>query len=409
MSSAASGAVEAVALERPASITRAERSLAPDIARGAMLLFIAVANVGMYLWGRGLDEYGNAADAVGVDRLAHALEQLLMAERSRPMFAILYGFGIAVMASRMAARGVDPRGVRRVLRRRSWWLVALGVLHAGLLFSGDILAAYGASGLIVLGLVQLSGRALRRWLWGTLVFVALVGLPGFAVMLSMGSTLDEGLAAGEHPAGSGYLSHVVHGLATSAGGMVFAVLLMAYLPLMIGGIMLRRAGWLDRPADNLVVLRRVFVSGMVVNLTSSLPVTLIALGVWQPGTGTAVVATWVTLLGGMYAGWGYICGFALLAHRWSARGRRGLPGALAALGERSLTGYLGQSLLMAPLLSPWGLALGDGLGYLGAYAIAVGAWLTTLVLAVVLERRGLRGPFEVLLRRLTYGPSHGSG
>ena len=35
-----------------AAIPRSERSLAPDIARGAMLLFIALANVGMHLWGR---------------------------------------------------------------------------------------------------------------------------------------------------------------------------------------------------------------------------------------------------------------------------------------------------------------------------------------------------------------------
>lgn len=382
-------------------IGRAERSLAPDIARGAMLLFIAVANVGLYQWARPLDEYGHLADATAWDQVAHFLEQLLMAERSRPMFAILYGFGIAVMAYRMTARGIDPKGVRRVLRRRSLWLVALGVLHATLLFMGDILAAYGITGLIALGLVHLPDRSLRRWLWRTGAFVALVTTPLLAYVLGV-AAMDERVASGDHPAGASYLANMAFGVFASGASMVFAGLLLSYVPLVIAGLMLQRAGWLAAPGDHLRALRRVFCSAMVVNIATALPVSLISLDIWHPEPPVVFVALYVTLLGGMYAGLGYICGFALLAHRWSARGRRGLPGALAALGERSLTGYLGQSILLAPLLAPWALGLGEGLGYVGAYAYAVAAWLVTVVVAVMLDRRGVRGPFETLLRRLTY-------
>jgi uncharacterized membrane protein YeiB len=81
-------------------------------------------------------------------------------------YVILYGFGMAVMAARMLARDIDVKGARKVLRRRSWWLIAFGALHGMLLFHGDIVAVYGATGLIALGFVHLSERALRRWLWG---------------------------------------------------------------------------------------------------------------------------------------------------------------------------------------------------------------------------------------------------
>ena len=81
----------------------------------------------------------------------------------------------------------------------------------------------------------------------------------------------------------------------------------------------------------------------------------------------------------------------------------GLPGALAAVGERSLTCYLLQSVMLAPLLAPWGLALGDGLGTAAAYGIALSVWLVTVLVAVALGSTGRRGPLEVLLRRLTYG------
>ncbi|WP_265522049.1 DUF418 domain-containing protein [Oerskovia flava] len=384
-----------------APLSPAERSLAPDVARGAMLGFIAVANVSFYLWGRPLDVYGNIADAGSVDRVALFVEQLLMAERSRPMFAILYGFGIAVMASRATARGLGPSAVRALLARRSLWLIAFGVLHAALLFAGDVLAPYGATGLVALTLVLLPSAALRAWLWGTSAVVVLVTLPILA-FLGSGASMDDATLAGEQAAGSEYLANVAYGLIASAAGIAFALLLLAYLPLVIVGILVQRAGWLERPAAHVPSLRRVFWSALVMNLVSSTPVALIALGVWRPSEGVAVVAGYLTLLGGMYAGLGYVCGFALLARRWDARGRRGVPGALAALGARSLTGYLGQSILLAPVLAPWGLGLGDGLGYLAAYGLAVGAWLVTVVVAVLLERQGLRGPFEVLLRRLTY-------
>jgi uncharacterized protein len=40
-----------------------------------------------------------------------------------------------------------------------------------------------------------------------------------------------------------------------------------------------------------------------------------------------------------------------------------------------------------------------------ASAVAIGTWLTTVLLAELMRRAGWRGPAEALLRRLTYaGP-----
>lgn len=385
-------------------IPRSERSPAPDIARGAMLLFIAIANAAVHLYGRPFDEYTNLADAGFADRFALAVEQLFIAERARPMFAILYGFGIAVMASRMFERGLGPKEVRRVLRRRSWWLVVLGLLHAVLLFYGDILAPYGAAGLIVLAFVHLSDRALRRWFLGIALYVVFVGVPVLALVYSVSTAAPPSQA----PALPPYAEQLITGTIASVSGTLVMTLLLALVPLVLVGVMLQRAGWIDRPEDHLPALRRVFVSGMAVNIFSALPVALVGLGVWQPSSTGHIVALGLTLLGGMYAGLGYICGFALLAHRWRSYGRRGVPGALAAVGERSLTCYLAQSFVLAPLLAPWGFGLGDDLGYLGAYGIAAATWLATVGIAVLLARAGRRGPFEVVLRRLTYGRVRGA-
>lgn len=402
----------APAAARP--IEASERSLAPDVARGLMLLLIAVANIGA--WGQFWPD--RVRTGHGLDRTALFLEQLLVADRARPLFAVLLGFGVSVMAGRLWARGYPVQAARKVLRRRGWWLLVLGLLHGVLLFFGDILTAYGATVVLASLLFALPNRSLRQWLWVSLSWVAVTAVPLLAFSAAMSVPSDDGGTAALAPGGGGWVSSLGDGAIYSAATVLLAVLTAAFLPLAIAGIFIHRAGWLTRPGDHLPVLRKVFVSGMVVNVVSSLPAALIAAGVWSPGTLPAFLAFYSTQAGGMYAGVGYLCGFALLAHRWSGS-RAGSPAyrpgpgplvrAVAALGERSLTGYLGQSVLLVPLMAPWGLALADDLGTLASYAVASAAWLATLAFAVVLQRRGLRGPAEALLRRLTYrvGPGRG--
>jgi uncharacterized protein len=76
--------------------------------------------------------------------------------------------------------------------------------------------------------------------------------------------------------------------------------------------------------------------------------------------------------------------------------------AVAAVGKRSLSAYLTHSLIFAPILAAWGLGLGAHLSSATMALFAVGVWLVTVFAAYSLERRGLRGPAETLLRRLIY-------
>ena len=72
--------------------------------------------------------------------------------RVYPMFAFLFGYGMVQMFSRQVASGVPVKQARRLLRRRNWWLLAFGFVHAALLWNGDVLGAYGLAGLIMVGI-----------------------------------------------------------------------------------------------------------------------------------------------------------------------------------------------------------------------------------------------------------------
>lgn len=77
--------------------------------------------------------------------------------------------------------------------------------------------------------------------------------------------------------------------------------------------------------------------------------------------------------------------------------------AIAAVGQRSLTFYLFQSVIFAPLLAAWGFGLGQHLSTTTSTALALGVWLVSVLIAGWMASRDMRGPAERLLRRLTYG------
>ncbi|MFS0700883.1 DUF418 domain-containing protein [Cellulomonas sp. 179-A 4D5 NHS] len=383
------------------------RSVAPDLARGMLLLFIASANVWGYLWSDAgwLDAGGRPAGGSSLDHLVDGVVAFVVDSRSKPMFAILYGFGLATMAARLAARGADRRTTRRVLARRSGALIALGLAHAALLFAGDILAPYGATGLVALAFLHRSRATLVRWFVVAYVLSMAAGAVAVLSVLDSGSagSADAGAAAVADPATLGYLPTVGERLLTVATATSLFTVSLMFVPHVVVGILLARAGWLTRPAEHRRRLGQVAVVAAVVNVVGGLPYALAVAQVWRPGETALGVAELVHHVAGDVMGLGYVCLFGWLAAVWGERARGGALSAVAATGERSLTAYLLQSLMFAPLLSAWGLGLGGQIGTAQAAVLAVGVWLVTVAVAAAMHRAGRRGPFEVLVRRLAYG------
>ncbi len=124
----------------------AGRALGPDLARGVMLLFIALANSHYFLEGSTLFG-GFPQDEGPVDRVVAWLISTFVDGRAFPMFGLLFGYGVAQIVRRQG--DAPPKTVRRLLWRRAACLIVVGFLHAVLLYVGDILGAYGV--LLLLG------------------------------------------------------------------------------------------------------------------------------------------------------------------------------------------------------------------------------------------------------------------
>ncbi len=386
------------------------RSLAPDLARGLMLLLIALANVPWWLHG---GEQGfTSAHPTGQEGpdLAWQLFSLVAIDgRSYPLFAFLFGYGIWQLYSRQSAAGTPWREARRLLQRRHAWMVALGAVHALLLWLGDIVGAYGLVGLIVVALLlRRSDRALRIVAWvlaGLLLAFGVLGLTSGLVLGSgvAGDVSQFGAPAGlpQPPAESNYLLFAIQSLGmwlVATPAQVFSLTVPLAVVL---GVLAARRGLLDRPAEHRATLVRIAVAGILVGWAGGgLAAAQHAGALFSPELSWATMG--LSSLAGVAGGVGYAALFGLIAAAIGER-RGPVSGAIAAVGKRSLSSYLLQSVLFAPLLAAWGLGLGGVLSPLQAAGVAAGVWLVTLVVAAVLERAGRRGPAEVLLRRLAYG------
>ncbi|GAB1820067.1 DUF418 domain-containing protein [Herbidospora sp. RD11066] len=368
-------------------VAETERRLAPDLARGIMLLLIAVANSAIYLYDRPYGLRQHVVEDGPVDRVAGLLALTFVDGRAYPMFAALFGYGMVLIWNRRR----DDREGRRVLRRRSLWLIAFGAVHALLLFSGDILGTYGLVGLLLAVMMGVGDRALLIFAGVWLVPVAVVSAGAYTMphavderSLFWSLELTDPVAA--------LLARPVEWVMTPAGmtGVLTAALL---------GVWAGRRGLLAEP-DALV--RRVALWGPVVGVLGGLPVGLAASGFVELD-GVWLVTSLVALhtVSGIAAGLGYAAVIALVARRIGER-RGPVVTALAACGQRSLTCYLLQSVVFVALLPPYTLGLGGSLGSAATVAVAAATWAATVVAAEVMRRRGVRGPAETLLRRLTY-------
>ncbi|SDE69219.1 DUF418 domain-containing protein [Auraticoccus monumenti] len=391
------------------------RSLAPDLARGVMLLLIALANTPWYLYGSptGIASV-HPTDGTLLDRAVQAVVIIAVDSRVYPMFAFLFGYGIVQSHRSQLAAGADERAVRRVLRRRHLWMLLFGALHAALLWEGDILGAYGLAGLVlVAAFLRRRDETLAVWAL-VLTSILVVGM-----LFAVSSAVFLVAAEVPMPPGQSFLASVtaINGIESWPDSVLPR---LTFWPLLVLGqgllglvvpVAVLTAFWaarrrvLEEPGRHRRLLTRVAVVGLAVAWSEGVVHALQHLGVLGVPDTVAWVFPVTQAVTGLFGGLGYVAVFGLVADRLSSRtsGPGPVSGALTAVGKRSLSCYLAQSVVCAPLLAAWGLGLGAHLGSAATALLAVGVWLLSVAGAVALERAGRRGPAETVLRRLSRG------
>ena len=398
--------------------TRGLRFPAPDVSRGLMLLFIALANIPFWAIVTRSAAPGDAADTAWL-----WIRTLLVDHRAYPLFSLLFGFGLATMVNRRIASGTqsylqslpgvdagrEPTSqeeawareqatvdARRLVRRRGAWMILFGAAHAAL-FSGDIIGTYG------LAAVVFAGWLTRKHRKRAMAVSAVVTAATISTMYTMGSHVAaQGLTAaavmkqGAGESATTLLSYVSGSVTSWAGSSVATVLFSMVVPAMFLGARLADTDFLAHPERYRRLLTGVGLGGLGIGVAGG-----IGYGIWATG---GTLAGWTAPLHevtGLAGACGWLALLALYAGGPTTDGRlTGLRLLASNVGRRSMTAYLSQTFLFAiiflalPALTGIELHLGEA----RAAGIAAAVWLATVGLCAALERGGHAGPFETLLR-----------
>ena len=398
--------------------SRGLRYPAPDVARGFMLLLIALANVGF--WVAGPEGRGPST----ADRTWAFIRALFIDQRAYPLFALLFGFGLATMVNRRMASGIDAYcqqltgglrapsaaeldqareqaviDARRLVRRRGLWMVLFGLIH-GAFFPSEIIGTYGIVAVVFAG--WFAHKHHKR----QLAVCALVLLSQFEPVVLAMLFGPGGEAAGSAPAaaptGAGEsMASALPWFVTNVFGWFFTALNAAFttmiLPAAFLGARLADTDLIAHPERHRGLLTVAGIGGLALGALGALHQLLVPLTSAQPWAADSALIMVLGLAGGC----GWLAVLALYAGGPTADNRlTGLRRLLSNVGRRSMTAYLSQTAMFAGIfvIAPRLTGRSVSPGLVASAAVAVMVWLTTVVLCAVLERLGMPGPFEVLLR-----------
>jgi len=292
------------------------------------------------------------------------------------------------------AREMATIDAYRLVRRRGWWMLLFGFVH-GLVFAGDIIGAYGLVAILLANLLARKNYS-ALYLTGGIISVFALATYLAAGTLSGGDILT---ASGEQSISlTAALFWVGSNMVQWGIVLVVQILVALIIPAAVIGARLADTDLLTQPQRHRRLLISVGLGGLALGAFAALHGALTfvtTMQLWRTDFAT-------TELFGLAGACGWLALLALYAGGPRPDGRlTGLRRLASAVGRRSMTVYLSQTILfgiifgLVPLLVT-GRRL--WMGQAAAALIALGVWLATVVLCLLLERGGHAGPFETLLR-----------
>lgn len=382
-----------------------------DVMRGFAVLGILAVNAAYFAapWQTGFDPTLPPLAISGETLWSWFVMHVFFEFKCITLFSILFGASVYMVGGE---RSDKERGA--VLRRRLGWLLIFGLIHALLIWFGDILVTYAVTGFLVM--------LARSWKARTLLTA---GVLLYLLSLALQSILA--LVAGLVPAEK--MSEIASSLeaifaiqaaelermqAAYQGGVVSATqenisTWLQFVGNALVGLVIRTAGVM---MIGMALFKLGFLSGRGPAWLYALMVVIgaAALAVigyqawlnWQARfdlmhmmTRGAVANTALSI----FVSIGYASLFVLLVKG----GLRLVTEPLAAVGRMALTNYITQSLIMTTIF--YG---GRGFGFWGEvdrptlWAIVLAIWALQLIWSPLWLSRFEMGPLEWMWRRLSY-------
>jgi uncharacterized protein len=417
----------------PAPVSSAERISSMDVVRGAALLGIALMNIVFSGLPMAADWNPKVAGGVtGLNLAAFFVQYIFFDGKMRGIFSLMFGAGSYYLITRNESRGAGIRAAE-VYYRRTLWLMLFGLIHAYLIWHGDILYPYALLGLILFPLQSLRPRTLL--IAAAVLILFMTGgqiRQGFQLRKTHDLVMQAEKATAEHKPLTDeqkeaqktwedqrkYFNPSAEDLRKEAepyrgsywklvakrAGIVFQWHSSPFyksgwdmLSMMLVGIAFAKLGILAAKHSYRFywwMLAMGYGIGLPINAVSAWlsyrqnfePLqTIFTFSTYQVGrVGVTLGHVALILL---------ICKAGLL---------RGLTSRLAAVGQTALSNYILHSLVYGFVFYGYGLGLFGKLQRYQLYYVVIAIWIVSLVVSPIWLRHFNYGPLEWCWRSLTY-------
>jgi len=387
-----------------------------DILRGFAIFGILLVNMEYF----NQSVFNNMAElhapATLLDQLARWFIAFFAEGKFYSTFSFLFGLGMAIQLQRSNDKGArfGPFWLRRMLV-----LLGIGLIHAYLFWTGDILIMYSILGIVLLLWRKAKSRTLLIWffiflLLPLLLNTALTGLVKMGEMAigaeEMAKQFDQqitnyatlGVRADEIYTNGGFLEItaqrardmlVMYSIWPFMAPSVFAMMLLG---LYTG----KRRIFEDIPG-NMPLIRKVWLWGLIIGLVGNFMYVYFG---EQANRAVPSAANLLSLTGQTFGAPAmalfYMSSLTILAERtiWRERLKP-----LAKVGRMALTNYLLQSTICSILFFGYGFALYGKVGIAAGVLLTIAIYAVNILFSSWWLARFRFGPMEWVWRTLTYG------
>lgn len=332
------------------------------------------------------------------------------------LFSLLFGFGFSIFLLKEKTQRIL---MDSFFKRRMLGLLLFGLVHAFLIWSGDILITYSLVGFLLIAFKRTSIKGLIKWsvaLIGIILFlqISVFGLvelisnqPEMDVVLEQFDKVQSTFAekaqlANEVYSGTNYLEMIrmrTVELAQQYSG--FMVIFPSVLAMFLIGLAFGKSGKLNSISENKPFLRRVFWISLLIGLPIA---ALHPFGVFNYSrlafdmSGAYHIIGF--FLGSPILALAYFTGGLLLYSRFS---QVKVLQMVASTGRMALTNYLLQSIVCTTIFYGYGLGLYGKVDAFQGLLITLIVWGIQLPISHWWLNRYKFGPAEWLWRWITYG------
>jgi uncharacterized protein len=393
------------------SILPSERIVSLDLLRGIAVLGILVMNIQSFAMISSAYvnplSYGNFT---GINKITWVFSQLIASEKFINIFSLLFGAGVILLYERKKTQGAN---VWLVQIKRNFWLFWFGIVHAYLIWYGDILVAYSMCGVFVFLFRNTSPKKLLIMAAIFFILPTLLSIRS-SINVANWSELDIFYALKSWLPNH---AQVQEELAAVKGGYID--LLKARFPhlkyihtyqfvkfyfwrisaLMFTGMAFYKNGIVTAQKSRLFYKKMIFI-GLPLGTAFSV------YGIWQNFAHqwnleySLVLGYLYNYFGSIATSIGFI-GIVMLIAKSDKFIK--FKRAMTSTGKMAFTNYILMSVICGLIFNGFGLGLFGSLERFEQLLVVFGIWTILITLSVWWLKRFFYGPLEWLWRYLTYG------